>query len=506
VPILVWRSIFAVVHLDEYWPYLVVLLLLHVFVVHLFWRRCLREHVDPWVATVMALLMALLGSAAEDLTWAFQIGFLGSMCFGLIALELLEPRRRSVLNSALASLAALAALMCSDIGVAMLGAFALLALARRGWLQAGGIVGPPALAFVVWFVLIGRSGIAGDHMSTSIVLGIPRFVWDDSRTDLARIFSLGSVHLGFLATALVIGLLVWLAWGGLRLARQHPAVVALLGADIVFHVLAALGRERFGETFSPSRYVYIDFILLLPALGVAMGWRPRGVRSALAPVARVLAVLLLAACTAGNLVQGAEFARARTSYVLRLKQEIEGSAELLAEGEPAIAVHPIRYAGLTTQGLLSLDTYHLVPRPRLTEAELYTDQGVLDLTVTRKRLERGRFRLLLLSGGALGRSSGPGCVTVWARRSARSPRILLGLVNPKRPGAVLFSGRAAELVGFLVAGRQALPAQVGAVVNVPKGGGWVDDGLAESNVLLEVPAGHSRFCDLGLRAERARQV
>jgi hypothetical protein len=47
----------------------------------------------------MGLLLALLGSAAEDLAWPFQIGFLGSMGFGLIALELVDCRRRTTAGS-----------------------------------------------------------------------------------------------------------------------------------------------------------------------------------------------------------------------------------------------------------------------------------------------------------------------------------------------------------------------------------------------------------------------
>ena len=34
-----------------------------------------------------------LGAGAEDLVWAFQIGFLSSLLFGLLAMEVAEARR-----------------------------------------------------------------------------------------------------------------------------------------------------------------------------------------------------------------------------------------------------------------------------------------------------------------------------------------------------------------------------------------------------------------------------
>lgn len=90
LPILLWRAIFSVAHLTTYWPYLVPLLLAHVAVVHLVWRRCLHEGVNPWLANALALLFALIGAGAEDLAWAFQIGFVGSVMLGLLAIEVAE--------------------------------------------------------------------------------------------------------------------------------------------------------------------------------------------------------------------------------------------------------------------------------------------------------------------------------------------------------------------------------------------------------------------------------
>jgi len=503
LPILVWRALFSLVHLSHYWPYLAALLVVHVCVVHQFWRLCLSEDVDPWVATAMGLLLALLGSAAEDLTWAFQIGFLGSMGFGVIALQLVGHRGRVTASSVGAVMAAIASLMCSDIGVAMLAALAVLAVARRGWGQAALVVAPPTLAFVVWFVLVGRTGVAGDPITTGIVLGIPRFVWQDVRADASRILSLGPVGLTFLAPLLVLCLLVWLAWTGRRLFRHHPIVLALVAGDLVFHVLTALGRERLGEAFSPSRYVYIDAVFLLPVLGVAVSWAPLS-RRAKGPGLRVLVVGLVVACTVGNVDHGVGFARSRTSYVLMLEREIEGSAQLLAGGQRAIALHPISYSGLTPQGLLDLERRGLLPKLHLTTAEIGTDETILDVTITKRPLVPGRFALVLLTAGTTGHITGPDCLTVWLGPHSRGPQLVLRLAGDDRSAAVHFKGSATKLAVFLTPGRHILTGEVDASLDVPIGGGWLSDAQPGDRLVLDVPAGRSTFCDLSPLSKGAR--
>jgi hypothetical protein len=516
LPILAWRAMFSVVHLQHYWPYLALLLVVHIGVVHLLWRRCLLEGVDPWGTTALGLLLALLGSAAEDLTWAFQIGFLGSLAFGLIALELVERLGPGAATSVGAALAAVASLMCSDVGVAMLAAFAVLALVRRGWRQATLLVAPPTLAFVVWFVLVGRTGLAGDPITKKIILGIPRFVWEDAR----------AYHMTYLAPLLMISLLAWVAWGGRRLYQRHPIVLVMLAGDVVFHVLTALGRERLGEAFSPSRYVYIDAVFLLPVLGIALGWRSLAAGAKVGPGLRVAAIALVVACTVGNIAQGAAFARSRTSYVLMLKSEIEGSAQLLASGQNAIAAHPISWSDLTPQGMLGLERRGLLPRLRLTDADRATDETILDVTVARHPLVSGKFAPLLVSDNVTTRVSddvttrvsdgmtkpitdgvttqitGGECVTVRARTRGRPAQLVLGLAGPERSAAIHFIGGATKISAFLTPGLHAEPGEGHASLNVPAGGAWVNDAEPGDNLVLDVPAGSHTFCDLSSLSER----
>ncbi len=90
LPILLWRGLYNVFHLSTYWPYLIPLLLAQVVIMHLAWRLCRRAGVDPWVATAAVTVLGFLGAGVEDLSSAFQIGFVASVLFGFVAFDLLD--------------------------------------------------------------------------------------------------------------------------------------------------------------------------------------------------------------------------------------------------------------------------------------------------------------------------------------------------------------------------------------------------------------------------------
>ena len=271
LPILLWRAIYSLEHLSSYWPYLLPLLLVHVAVVHLLWRRCLREGADPWVATALATLFAFLGAGAEDLVWAFQIGFLSSLLFGLLAMEVAEgapaqgeapyllaplwPRRltsaRPLVRDATAAGLALAALMCSTVGVASCVALAVLLLGRSGWRRAFRALVVPLCAYGIWFAFAGRTGLrtTGDYFSASVFLKVPTFVASNMSQDLGR--AAGWARLGRILAATLV---TWALWRGRRLYSHHPAVLGGALAAVAFYAMAATGRDRISPTLTPSRY------------------------------------------------------------------------------------------------------------------------------------------------------------------------------------------------------------------------------------------------------------
>jgi hypothetical protein len=494
LPILLWRAIYSLEHLSTYWPYLVPLLLVHVVVVNLIWRRCLREGADVWLATVMALLFALLGTGAENLTWAFQIGFVSSLMFGFLAMEVAEAPQRArapwltgpVGRDMTVAALALAALMCSTVGLATTLALGVVLLSGHGWLRTVRALAVPLGAFVVWFALAGHAGLkdTGDTLNASIVSKVPDFVTSNLSAALGHIAGRSSV-----GTALAVVLAAWLLWRSPNLFRRHPAVLGGAAATVLFYVLAALGRDRISATASPSRYAYVGAALLMPAIAVMMSAavsglaraparpagevpaparpagevRPQSVAEAPAPGtepvprrgreamatafsgrglaagARVVLVLLVLGATASNVVSGVRFARSRTVYVRGLENEIVTTGALLQEHAQfarAIDAYPIWAsgfaAGYLTPGMLA-DLYRerLLPRARpglMTTAELLNDESWLDLTGKHWPMFAGRFQLVGAVGLALS--------TVSARSGPR-PAALEGW--PSGPRRCLFA-------------------------------------------------------------------
>jgi hypothetical protein len=555
LPILLWRAIYSLEHLSTYWAYLIPLLLVHVAVVHLIWRRCLREGADVWLATAVALLFALLGTGAENLTWAFQIGFVSSLLFGFLAMEVAEgpiqaraprltsPWARDMTTAALA----LAALMCSTVGLATALALGVVLLSRSGWWRTVRTLAVPLGAFVLWFALAGHTGLkeTGDTFSASVFAKAPEFVATNLSQALGHIA--GRSGLG-VPLALVVA--AWLLWCSVSLFRRHPAALGGAAGAVLFYVLAAVGRDRISASESPSRYAYVGAALLMPALALfisaivsalarsSAGPARASSRRAATAVARVVLVLLVAAATAGNVVSGVRFARSRTVYVRGLENEIVTTGALLqahTQLARAIDTYPIWAsgfaAGYLTPGLLG-DLYRerLLPRTRpglMTTGELMNDESWLDLTGKGGPLFKGRFQLL----GAVGLSmswtsglraphrpapgdwpTGPGhCVFVTpaGRYLARSfpSSVRFGPTGVAAPAAFWVSlGAPGGVVLVYLArpwGLEGLPggtALEGPQVRVPSGGHvWLSDSVPGDDLVLQLPVGSSaEICGLSV--------
>ncbi|HUC13449.1 MAG TPA: hypothetical protein VMS00_03265 [Acidimicrobiales bacterium] len=462
LPILLWRAAYSLEHLSSYWPYLVPLLLAHVLVVHLLWRRCLREGADPWVATALALLFALLGAGAEDLAWAFQVGFVSSVLFGLLSMEVVEGPPSAmdapfplpafqgpvIWRDAVASLLALAALMCSTVGVATGVALGVLLLGRFGWQRALRVLAMPAGVFLVWFALAGRSGLkaTGDYLGLSVLSKIPTFVATNLAADVGK--TAGWARGGHVLAIAMLAWLFWRTWGTGGLFRRHPAVLGGAIAAVVFYSLAALGRDRISATEAPSRYAYVGIAFMLPTFALVLsalrnlvarkrtGLAPGQAREATAgsvagarsgasagavaagggsamvgrlwPYLRLVVVAVVLLATLSNTLAGIRFARTRTVYVRGLENQIITSAALLqssAQMAKAVDRYPIWASGnasgyLTPEMLASLYRARLLPMPSralITPAEILNDETWLDIT-DKHHLFHHAFHLLSTFG------------------------------------------------------------------------------------------------------------
>ncbi len=354
LPLLVYRALFALVGLRSYIPYLGVLLALHVLAAHLMWRVMLRAGADVLVATALAAVFLVLGTGAENIDWAFQVGFVGSLAAGLGMVLAVQERTGRRLVAAW--LLGVAGLMCSGIGAIMVVAAGLTALLRFGWRRALLTVVVPGAVFATWWLTVGRHPTT-PSLPHGALSDVPDYMFTGITSAAANITGLR------FAGAL---LLVPLAWWLVLHARGSPraaGVVALAATTLVFFLAVGIGRVGLGVGKSKtSRYVYISAVLLFPAVAVAVSQLSRRHVLAAALVALALAWAgvhnVRALDTAVNGVTGVrEHAQARIVAASRL---VHGGITTFP-GQPEPATAP----DLTWSDLVYLVDNHDLPSTSL---------------------------------------------------------------------------------------------------------------------------------------------
>ncbi len=158
-PVMITRLIYAVlldtVGMRSYIPYMAVLLALHAASVVLLFELIRRRAGDA-VALAAALLLLVLGAAWENLLWAFQMAFVGSVACGLGALLVMDasPRRMWLAIPFL-----FGSLMFSGIGLFFLVAAAVWLVLTPGRRRDLAWLAPVALALGAWYLAYGHAGV-----------------------------------------------------------------------------------------------------------------------------------------------------------------------------------------------------------------------------------------------------------------------------------------------------------------------------------------------------------
>ncbi|MGH9025563.1 MAG: hypothetical protein ACRDWD_05505 [Acidimicrobiia bacterium] len=291
VPILIYRALYRIIGLHSYAPYQAVLVGLHLTAAALLRVIMRRAGVEAWTATAGASVFALLGAGHQNIVWAFQIGFVGSLVCGLAHLILADHDgpfdRRDALGLSVGAIG----LLCSGVAVTMTAIVAAAVLARRGWRMALAHVAPLALLYVVWWFGYARNRYDGEGFDSSAA-DVARFVGQGL---LGLFDGLGQVPgVGLLiATVLIVGFIfAWRAGAGRR--RLIVPGVMLVGA-LMLLVISGAGRvAEYGPEFARrSRFVHLTAALTLPALAVAADALLRRMRI-LSPLLVALVVVVIA--------------------------------------------------------------------------------------------------------------------------------------------------------------------------------------------------------------------
>jgi hypothetical protein len=241
------------------------------------------------------------------------MGFVASVCLGLIAVLLVEAPLIRTRRLVLAWLVGVAAVMASGIGVVLVAAAGLVALLRRGPIWGAITVAPPAVAYIGWWLLerppspYAELSIGGDL----------RFAATGMVSTAAN--AIGPYGAGIVLTAALFG---WLLARAGALRREAPAVLAMALAAPCLYLLIGLGRLRLGsgEATQP-RYTYIAGALLLPAAALALSRLAAHSRSLAVAVA--VLVLIVGARNGRQLVS--EFAHQTTVTAAEERQVLAAS-------------------------------------------------------------------------------------------------------------------------------------------------------------------------------------
>jgi hypothetical protein len=331
-PAMLLRLIYAVLlntaGMRSYVPYMAVLLALHATTVVLLFEL-VRRRAGDLIAIGAAALLLVMGAAWENLLWAFQIGFVGSVACGLGALASLHrgevpPDSRSearggvgARSGSAATVLLLGSLMFSGIGLFFLIAAAVwLALTperRKDLIW----IAPVALALGAWYLAYGRSGAAPAPTSPAGNIAVlPLYV----------LWGLGASVAGLIGEGGVFGpvlLLLALAALGFSWRRRRPDgfAIGIAAALLAFYVVLGLNRAQIGYQQSGSgRYVYegaIFWLLLLAGAARDLPWRGTW-RPAL------IACVFLASFNSGVLLYA--YSAAKTEQMLREAADLQALA------------------------------------------------------------------------------------------------------------------------------------------------------------------------------------
>lgn len=416
-PILIYRAIYNLIGIKSYLPYLACDLAMHVALAHVLWRTMQKLGTDPWVSTALAAVFIFLGGGAENILWAFQVGFIGSFLLGFIALYLVIdgagdpaptppdtgrpglkvmplPARRIAWASGLC----VASLAFSANVIPVIVVAAAVAWYRQDLRAAVAVAAPSAVVFAAWMLAYGRSGLGAHEVTLGSVIALPAFVAVGLARSLHAIIRLPGL---VVSVAAAVGSWLW---------RRKPATqVALIvaGGALLFFAMTGVGRvAEFGVDFAQSeRYVYLGAALLLPLVGVllTMVIRDSFIRQAL-----VLGLLAYALVSSGLLLRsraGEELVRETQirEQVLAAAQ-LQASGEVLLAGSPDIMDSPdvswVGIAQLRADGALPDE----LPRSKALDRARLRYQAVFGTTA---RFESGLDECLVTEDGAPVSIGGP---------------------------------------------------------------------------------------------------
>lgn len=267
-PALIYKLVQATVGMTSAMPYYVLAMVTFATAGALLFAF-LRVRVGPWLAFCAVLPVLFLGASSEDLLWAFQLGFFGSVAAGLGALLALDRGDRT--GDRIACLLLVVALSFSSVGIPFaIAAVVDVLMGPRPRRRRVFVVAVPIALYVVWW--IGWGHTAEHHLSLHNLVHLPAYVFDAAGAGVAALCGHevndpsdpGHAPLIFRVLAVLVGLVV-----AVKIARDRRVdrgLAVALTIALAFWMLAGLDRS-FGRPPISNRYQYPAAVFILLVLG-----------------------------------------------------------------------------------------------------------------------------------------------------------------------------------------------------------------------------------------------
>jgi hypothetical protein len=328
-----------------------------------------RRRIGPWPALMAAAVLLFFGPAWQDILWPFELGFVGSMLFGLAMLLALDRADRRGDVAACAFLAI--SIGFSSLGVAFVAGAVVDIFQRRRTrgLARAYVAAIPVLLYAAWWLGWGHD--AERHLSLTNVLSSPRYTLEGLAAVVESLFGLSRFNPeGALppewGLPILVALIAFLIYGQLRKPGFSPTFWPVAASAAAYWLLGAFnyipGREPY-----QSRYLYAGaiFVLLLATellRGVRIGRRALLVAGGVALVA-VMSNLLPLREGRNELREQTVITRADLAAIEIARRTVDPAFALAPEiaGTPSL---------IDVQAGLYLEAEREFGSPAYTEAEL----------------------------------------------------------------------------------------------------------------------------------------
>jgi hypothetical protein len=295
-----------------------------------------RRRIGPWPALMAALLVLFLGPAWQVLLWPFEIGFVGSVLFGIAMLLGLDrgDRRADVAACLLLAIS----IGFSSLGLAFGAAAVVDVLQRRRshGLRRAYLAVVPLLLYAAWYAGWGHH--AESHVSLHNVLTSPRYVAEGLVASIDSLLALSTIAgeaVGRSAWGipLLVALVALLVYGQVRRPGVSPRLWPVAAAAAAFWFLAAFNYVPGREPYQ-SRYLYGGSVFMLLLAADLLRGRRFGRRALLAAG---LIVLVAASFNVVPLREGRDWFRQQTTVTRSDLSAIEIAHRTI---EPSFSLTP----------------------------------------------------------------------------------------------------------------------------------------------------------------------